>query len=297
MKKAVFFLLLLFSSFQIFACDVCGSNSSLNIYPSDNLTLIGFNYRYNYFTGLHKMYENDAAKLYEESYQRMDLSLKYSYKNRLEVIATLPYVSFHQKEEKVQIENLQGISDANVMLRYAFINTTGKNNHRLSVGASVDFPTGKSNIKSADGLIRYNFQPGSGAFNYLLNLNYGFKRKNYGIQNSVSYKINGTNGQMYNRGNTLNAMSEIFYQKKVKKVRLIAKTSFAYEHSGRNKVYNQDYTANTQRDFGVLGAGFDVYFQNIYLSTGIQKPVLQTLADNQLANKHRFSLGINYIIR
>lgn len=293
-KSITILSVFLFFILPSYACDVCGCAVSHNIYPSDNLTLLGFNYRLSSFEGTHLEYNEEL--FFKERYQRYDLVFKYAYKNRLELIGNIPYSIFTQKQNNIKKDDIQGISDLNVLVRYALINKIGNENHRLSVGVGVDFPTGKQAIKSYDGVVKYNFQPSNGTFNYLLNANYGYKKNNWGVLHSLSYKLNGTNKHGYNRGNSFNATLETFYQKKVNTWKLIPKLQFIYEHADRNNLQGIQYSLNTKRDFTVLGAGLDVYVANFYCSVAYQIPVWQSLETYQLKNKNRISVSLNYIL-
>lgn len=295
MKKTILFLSIMFLTQKAMACDVCGCMLSHNILPSDTRTFIGVNYRISQFSGSHT--EGVLpVQFYKESYQFMDVTAKYSYKNRWEFIAAVPMGQFTQYTEGALSDRIKGLGDINLTTRYALINKTGLDNHRLSVGATVELPTGKYNQVSEDGEIFHARQVGSGATNLVLSASYGFKRQTWGFQTVGSVKLNGENKLGYHRGNSLNGAIDVFYKKKItKNVDLIPRIGASFETADRNRLNGINYDLNTSRSFALGNVALDVYFQKVFVSIAYQKPLSQTLELGQLTNKGRVSASVNYL--
>ncbi|MBL7813835.1 MAG: hypothetical protein JNL70_02430 [Saprospiraceae bacterium] len=296
MKRAFIFCILFFIVKPVIACDVCGCVLSHNILPSDTRTFIGVNYRISRFSGSHSEAANLPAEFFKESYQFMDFTVKYSLKNRWEFIAVLPMGQFTQNTEGVLSDKIKGLGDMNLTTRYALINRTGLDNHRLSVGATIEFPTGKYNQISEDKTLYHSRQTGSGATNFVFSLSYGFKRQTWGFQTVGSYKINNENPLGYRRGNSLNGALDVFYKKKVfKNIDVIPRLGIAGETANRNQLNGINYDLNTSRSFLLGNVAFDVYFSKTFISLSYQKPLSQTLETEQLANKGRMMISVNYL--
>jgi hypothetical protein len=296
MKQIIILCLLLLKAHLTFACDVCGCVLSHNILPSDTRTFIGVNYRLSQFSGSHSEATSLTPQFFKESYQFVDFTAKYSLKNRWEFITMLPMGQFRQHTEGVISDNIKSLGDVNLTARYALINRTGKDNHRLTVGATVELPTGKYNQISGDNTLYHARQMGSGATNLVLAVSYGFKRQTWGFQTVGSYKINGTNPLGYHRGNSLNGGLDFFYKKKIfKKVDFIPRLGVLGETADRNRLKGINYDLNTSRSFLLGNAALDVYFAKTFISLSFQKPLSQTLEIGQLENKGRIMASLNYL--
>ena len=277
------------------ACDVCGCMLSHNILPSDTRTFIGVNYRISQFSGSHTEGALPAQH-YKENYQFMDFTAKYSLKNRWEFIAAIPMGQFSQYTEGVLSDKIRGLGDVNLTTRYAIINRTGLMNHRLSVGATLELPTGKYNQTSDDGAIYHSRQAGSGATNVVLAASYGFKHQRWGFQTVGSVKLNSENKIGYRRGNSLNGMIDVFYKKKLtEKVDLIPRIGASFETADRNRLNGINYDLNTSRSFALGNMALDLYFPKVFFSFSFQKPLSQTLELGQLENKGRLMASVNYL--
>lgn len=298
MKKFTLSIIFFLSTLYIVkACDVCGCVLSHNVLPSDTRTYIGVNFRNTHFSGYHTEGGGLPSLFYKENYQFVDITAKYSYKNRWEFIAALPFMQFVQVEDKQILDKIKGISDANLTVRYALINKIGRDNHRLSVGFSVGMPTGKYNQVSEDGVVYHARQAGSGAISTTLSMSYGYKRQNIGAQTSASFRHNTTNVLGYHRGNSGNVNIDFFYKKRFKnKTEIIPRLGFAAETADRNQLNGINYTLNTSRRFLLVNMAFDVYLPRFFVSISYQNPIFQTLETGQLANKNRISVSLNYLL-
>lgn len=280
---------------SVMACDVCGCMLSHNILPSDTRTFIGVNYRISQFSGSH----TEGAlptQFYRENYQFVDISAKYSLKNRWEFIAVVPMGQFAQYTDGGISDKIKGLGDVNFTTRYAIINKTGLMNHRLSVGATLELPTGKYNQTSDDGEIYHSRQVGSGATNVVLAASYGFKHQRWGFQTVGSVKLNNENKIGYRRGNSLNGAIDVFYKKKLtEKADLIPRIGASFETADRNRLNGINYDLNTSRSFALGNVALDLYLPKIFFSFSFQKPLSQTLELGQLENKGRLMASVNYL--
>ena len=291
------FILFLFSILtqSVVACDVCGCMLSHNILPSDTRTFIGVNYRISQFSGSHTE-GSLPTQFYRENYQFVDFSAKYSLKNRWEFIAVVPMGQFAQYTDGGISDKIKGLGDVNLTTRYAIINKTGLMNHRLSVGATLELPTGKYDQTSEDENLYHSRQMGSGATNVVLAASYGFKRQTWGFQAISSVKLNNENKIGYRRGNSFNAVLEFFYKKRIKdKFDVIPRIGSSFETAERNSLNGINYDLNTSRSFLLGNAALDIYFSKIFFSVAFQKPLQQTLELGQLENKGRLMASVNYL--
>lgn len=291
------FILFLFSILtqSVVACDVCGCMLSHNILPSDTRTFIGVNYRISQFSGSHTE-GSLPTQFYRENYQFVDISAKYSLKNRWEFIAVVPMGQFAQYTDGSISDKIKGWGDVNLTTRYAIINKTGLMNHRLSVGATLELPTGKYNQTSDDGEIYHSRQTGSGTANIVLAASYGFKHQRWGFQTVGSVKLNNENKLRYRRGNSLNGAIDVFYKKKLtEKVDLIPRIGASFETAERNRLNGINYDLNTARSFALGNVALDVYLPKVFFSFSFQKPLSQTLELGQLENKGRLTASVNYL--
>lgn len=294
MKNYLLILIVIFCfSSQAYACDVCGCTLSHNVLPSDTRTFIGVGMRQSVFGGRHL--ERGVLKNFRESYGFYDFAAKWSIKNRWELMATLPIVAFTQHTEGVVSDKINGFGDLNLTARYALINRVGLENHRLSVGVTIELPVGKYKQTSDDGAIYHARQTGSGATNFVASVSYGYKRQTWGVQTLGSLKFNSTNPLGYHRGNSVNGALDFFIKKTIKTVEIYPKAGIIVESSQRNQLNGVNYALNTARTFTVGTLGCDAYWNHFFLSANYQLPIFQSLETDQLRNLGRVALSVNYV--
>jgi hypothetical protein len=295
MKKQIALLIgyIVSGTLSLKACEACGCDASSRIYPSDFNKFIGIGYSVNHFRGRHSSTEM------HEYFNRMDIYTKWALNKRLEIIANLPYMIYINSSEGTVDNNIQGIGDLALITRYAIINKTGINYAtRLVLGAGIEAPTGKNNVKNSVGDIIQPLQPGSNSWDYTFNVNYGVKNIKYGMNADVNYKLHTKSPDGFKRPNILSANIDFVKYITTTNFKFIPKLSIGLERTYAARSNNDSTLAFiANRTFVTTGLGFDVLYKKVFAGISYRLPVYQNeLTNQQLKNTQRIQFSIGWII-
>jgi hypothetical protein len=283
---------ILVKSISLNACNACGSDFTSRIYPGDFNRFVGFGYSINHFKGSH-----NGGSTVNEFYHRADAFAKMAFGPRVEMFLNMPYQMTIISSEG-SIDNLiQGIGDMAVIGRFALhdsIHNTYSN--RFVMGAGIEAPTGRNNLKSSTGEIVQPYQPGSGSWDFILTSNYAIRNANYGFVADVNYKLHTKNNLGSKRPDFISINLETVKYISLKKYKLIPKIALGFDQSFSAKGKDSTLNFTQKRHFLTAGCGLDIVYKNYFLSTNYKIPIYQpSVTTQQLANANRFQISFGFI--
>ncbi len=284
MKKYIAFIIFLTYSGITNACDFC--NSYLGLDPGFNKNTIALraNFRKAEWQapsptlrlthgGTHT--DMGTQETLEESFFTSELFVKYTPFPKLRIYATLPY-TMNTLEFGGVSESRSALSDLSLMAMYQLLNSKNTDStgvgHRLFAGAGVKFPTGKSEgAQEVDIPMAHHLYSGTGSTDYLACLTYIGKVKKLGWSLDASYKFNGESCTDYRYGNTINVNPVLFYETRIKSVKILPHAGAPYE-AGVEDEYKGETVHETGGTTWYGSAGVDVYFGAFSVTTDFRLP-------------------------
>lgn len=316
MKNIITGILLVLSS-HVLACDNC--NIYLNLSPNDYQNSVGIYLRQRMMFGeynqigemiatRHTGHGNDMAfwgQMVDETYQTYELRGNYFFNQKWKATVVLPFINNQQRIGGKRRYQINGIGDPILLTAYQVFNTkrdTLKQNysHRLTIGAGIKFPLGKTALQYENEIPNLDLQPGSGSWDGLAFLAYQVKWKLMGINTNLNVKRNGKDQHEYRYGATFNLTTNLFTDLKLKKTTLRLLGGIYVEHAEMDMTYFNAYGTRIEH----YDTGGKVWFSNFGFQLFTKKIVLfgeyQYAFSNklngytQLLTKNRINIGLNY---
>lgn len=304
MKKILVLVAMLCIATGAFACNICGCASAGNyfgILPEFHKNFAGLRYQYRDMDITHiPLFPGETGMKSRESFQTLEAWGRYIPVKNLQLFAFVPY-SFYNQQPLAEQEpaSVSGIGDVRLMANIVLINNDAQecNNwkHALQVGGGIQLPTGRSDISETDhDIILAGMQPGTGAFEFPLNVIYTLRYRNSGLNAEINYQVNSANRQGYRFGNNFSSSLRYFYWQKIKNTVLLPQADLSFEQAQADKIsgVRQDYSGGNAL---FAGLGADLYFRKFSVGIKAQKPVYENVADKHLQTGIRFSGNISFL--
>lgn len=326
MKRQLFLLLgmCLFSG-GVWACDLC--SIYMNIEPNDLKNSFGFNYRFRNFEhntireriletpnkhALGSTILSEATKQ-EEQFNSYDLWMNYFVKDKWQIFANMTFTDNTYLENDSVLHNISGPGDLTVIGKYLLYNSmvtdSSKFTVRIQVGGGIKLPTGTFNktyvetpstdykggtlYQKPEEVLDPHFQAGTGSLDYILMSEFQIRKNKFGLRTDISYRISGTNKNDFRFANRFNANAHIFYQIQWKKMNIIPLLGINFENSKRDTWQKKDFE-NSGGSAMFASYGTKIYIKKMALGASFWDPIRQSLNDNQLQNKMRFSTDLTF---
>ena len=208
----------------------------------------------------------------------------------------MPIVHNTRYVDEVQYSNVWGFGDPILMPKFRVLNTKnkeGKPNHRITLAAGVKFPLG-SITKQYKGLEQdLDMQPGTGSWDALFSAKYLFVYKEFGVNASISYKLNTENKYGYGYGDNVFSQLDLIYLYKKGDFRFFPKTGLYFEHGFRDT-----FKGNLYQESGgsvlFLSLGFDAYWKGLQFIVLVQPAIAESYGGLEIPAKVRLRTGIQY---
>lgn len=247
----------------------------------------------------HSGHANDQSiwgAVVKEQYQTYELRGDFFIKERFQLTFVVPITRNSQFLNNVKRFTLSGLSDPTIMLGYNFVKEkiTGLK-QRLSFGGGVKFPLGLISL-SADKLTpNLDFQPGTGAWNWIGYANYFITNSVWSSFVAVNYKANGFNKYLYQYGQTVNVKLDAFWQTKLGKNTLMLQVGTYMELADYDESIIKHKDTGGTILFGTIGIR---YLTEKMILQGELQPVLNQFLNggSQLLTKNRINLGLTYLL-
>jgi hypothetical protein len=281
-------------------CDMCGCY--FGIEPNYANSSIGI--RYSYFKFVNEPHiaeanpnldhETDPTQTETEIYSKVELVAKYNISPKFRLSLTVPY-----KFNDINGKSIKDFGDILLMGQYLLYTTElslkneSRYRHRVYLGAGIKAPTGAYNKQLTFGVTEPHFQPGTGAFDFLVSGTYFAKYKDFGFNADMSYSMATTNKNEYRFANRFNTSASLFYQLAVGETGVMPHAGIYLESAPRDKQNNIE-VEGSGGSVTFLTGGADVYFSEFSVNLVYQYPINDKLYGDQAGNKFRVIAGLNY---
>jgi len=290
------------------ACDVCGI--FLGIQPNDRSTSFGLYYRFRHLEGdlgglsllkhggSHAGESQTVADHYTEQYQVLEFRADVWITPRLAVMAAVPLVNNYQSVAGYARADLYGVGDPFLLGRYVIANTrclmdAPRTVHRVTLGAGVKLPLGRTDMTYADAPVVHDLQPGSGTWDALASAEYMVRRNKVGGSLTVFGRCNGNDRNAYQLGHGLSTTAETFYQVPIRSITWAPSVGAYMEHTGidhRDGAVVQGTGSTTL----FAHAGSRVWWRSWALSANYQYALARSMGEWMVPNRQRVIVGITY---
>lgn len=291
----ILLMILLFTAFQTFACDVCGCGmptTSLGILPQFRKHYIGIQYSNRSFTTIHyNSMPIDILSTTKESFQTMEFRARFFINPKIQFFTMIPF-NVNKQIETNQTQTIQGLGDISGLLNYNLINTgdsiAKKWKHNLQIGGGIKAATGKFNTLS-NNITNANIQVGSGSWDFLIDLIHTVRIDKFGINTNVIYKLNQPNSNLFKFGNRTNINSSVFYWANYQHYSILPNLGVAIEHA-QPDAHNSFAIPKSGGLSMSVSAGIDVYLKNFTIGCFAQLPFYQ--GNVLVTNKSNFNCRV-----
>ena len=195
----------------------------------------------------HTQLNNDATQFSNDYYKTIELWSGWNLNSRWQILTFIPYQVNKQFTDD-GIKEKQGIGDITLLTNYNVLHTAKKGiQQQLWIGGGLKLPTGRysMDVTSPDANKGdVNSMSGTGSTDFLLNAMYNLSVKNYGINTSANYKLNGSNKNDYKFGDRFTVNSFAYYRLRVKGFAITPNVGLLYEKSNMNTT-NKTKVADT----------------------------------------------------
>jgi len=300
MLKNILVLLLVGLTNYISACDICGcsaGSNSLGILPGFKNNFIGIRHQYRSFSSSPHEVGSNTMPSSIENYHTTEVWAKYMPSNRWQFFAFVPY-NIYQRTENHKETQLHGLGDISLLTNYIFINTgdsvkrTWK--HALQAGFGLKLPTGKHTILVDSLMVNPNLQPGTGAYDLMLNAMYTLRYKKSGLNTELFYNHPMQNDQNFKFGDRYSVNLKYFYVRKSPQFTFLPYAGLGFETSDPNKSNNeaQQYTSTKA---SVMIAGIDVYYKQLAIGLNLKKPLAENNSGGYVTTLQRIGAHLLFL--
>jgi hypothetical protein len=263
-------------------------NYYIGLLPQFNHRFLGVRYQ---FRSFQTHITGDASQFSRDQYQTVELWGGWNIGKRWQLVVFVPFNFVHQVSDDGVTYN-QGFGDVAVMGNYKVFDkrsvTAGnkKISQQLWFGLGLKLPTGQFSVDPNDNELsaKANTQTGTASTDFIFNTMYNVGINKFGINNSVSYKLNTPNRDQYSFGNKFSASSIIFYSVKKKEASFFPNLGLNYEHTVSNSFHSES-VAQTGGYLLSASAGVEVNIHAVTIGLNTQLPVVQRFATGQTETK------------
>ncbi|PWT73905.1 MAG: hypothetical protein C5B59_12225 [Bacteroidetes bacterium] len=283
------------------ACDICGcggSNIYMGLLPNFKNKFIGVRYRYSEF---HTTLAGDPTQFSHNYYNTFELWSGWNIGKRWQVLAFVPYYSNRQMDDDGS-SSKNGLGDITLLVNYQLLHsrksTASANTIEqiLWIGGGIKLPTGSFKLDLRDSnttVADINAQIGTGSTDFLVNLMHDLRINMFGINTSVTYKINTANSSGYRYGNKLMANVIGYYRLRFAGIAVSPNAGVIFENTEANHYAD----AKVQYTGGhVLSAvaGVEVSYDRIAIGFNVQHALAQDYAGGQTKMQFRGMAHISF---
>lgn len=306
MKQLLFCAVVLINSVvTVQACDVCGCSSGsqgLGLLPQFNKHFVGIQYLNQQFRSTHYPLSGDQpATTSNEYFNTIQVWGRYYLGKRWQLFAFLPYRSTLTTAYDPAV-NISGLGDASMLVNYTFLQTPDSSDaiirQRLQAGGGVKAPTGKySGVMTLETQGLPTMQPGTGSWDFPVNLNYTVKYRNTGVNLDASYSFTTANKHNYKYGNRLATQLTCFYWLRSNKLSVLPQAGIRYEYTLHDYDNYARKWLNSQTGGSLLfmQAGMQIYYGIAGIRVSYGLPIVQNYAMGNVQAKQRLDAGLMFL--
>jgi hypothetical protein len=220
-RLGLYIIVLSFMSRDLYACDAggCGASTALNgAMPDFENRVLGFRYRYSNMQ-THLGPNQQATYLTKkERYAILEAWFSWNFGKRLSIMGSIPYTLMQQKDA-LGTSNQSGLGDIVLQGFYKVgalsqeLSLQKSLRHNIWIGAGIKLPTGKYHPNAERMTADANYyQLGTGSTDFLFSALYDGQLDSWGLNISLTYKMNTTNKDGYWYGHRGNMSASLYYQ-------------------------------------------------------------------------------------
>jgi hypothetical protein len=298
MKKIIIIILLTISFQDNFACDICGCSSGnyfIGPLPQFKNYFLGTRYTFRSFK---TVLNDDNSQYSNDFYQTIEVWGGLRLNNRLELYMFAPYNINKSVTDDGNTQN-SGISDLTFIGNYNLLDKKYLNedtetvSQQLWIGGGLKIPTGKFETDTSELISSANSQPGTGSFDFLINLTYTFLIKSWGFNSNINYKLN-QEADNFKFGNRFSASGFVYRSSHLSKVILSPNIGILFENLEPDKILKEKV-----EDTGGLVLlsvfGIETIFSKIGIGMNVQLPIVQNLSNSQTNTTLRGMVHLSYL--
>ena len=303
MKKYLFIIVLIAFTISSNACEICGcgvGNFYMGVLPNFKKGFIGARYQYNNY---HTVIASDATQYSNDYFKTIELWGGINLGKKWQLLGFVPY-NFNKQNSDDGATNNIGLGDITLMGNYKLLNNFSSSKSKffeqsLLIGGGIKLPTGKFDADLSDPTMvaasTINTQIGSGSVDFFLNGMYNVKWNKFGINSSVIYKINTTNGSSVRYGNKATINATTFYNIGSDELVLSPTVGLSYENLAAN-FHNNAAIEDTGGNALMATTGLQIKLNKISVGAVFNTPLSQNFSDNQTNIKSKGTLQFTFAL-
>lgn len=286
---------------QAQACDVCGGAGSQlpGMLPMYANHFIGLQAQYRSFSSTHPgLTESSPATKSEDYYRTLQVWGRYNIGSRLQVYGFVPYQN-NTQQTRGTATTTSGIGDVSLLVNAALVRTSdtadAEVKHLLLAGGGVKMPTGRHNGATAlDRSGLPNMQPGTGTWDFTLNVNYTLRYGNNGLYADAMYMLTTADAQSYKYGNRMAAGVIAFRSLMQGNLSLLPQAGIRYEYTLHDYDNYERKWLNEQTGGNMLlgTAGIQASWKRMGMQLTGYLPLQQHYADGYVQARFRLDAGL-----
>jgi hypothetical protein len=195
-KRALLMLTMIFAVNIAFAgCDMC--NLYLGLHPNQTKNSISLRYRFS-------IYESTKAHVHGgtshssitgtewRTFQTMEVWSQWRIGRKIQLMFFFPYSMNSIENKGLVLDSYNHLGDIQGIVRYQLFRSDAEKHsyiHRVVIGAGIKAPTGLSTTLSNEGNVDPHIQTGTGSWDFLSNIGYLLKYKQWGVNQELLFKV------------------------------------------------------------------------------------------------------------
>lgn len=295
MFKYLLLVSIMFASSTLHACDSCGSGgltSGVGIFTGLQNNSVGLQYRFAQFESAPNVGSST------DYFHQWNLSGSVFLLPKWKIAFSVP-IKYNYRLNDEEKLTLNGIGDGILMNSFVLFNDKPLKEKQLlywDIGLGFQAPTGIYNPEIHKENLPENFNLGTGNWGLLFQSNLQYKNERLGLVLRNTFLNNTKTETAYLFGNQFNSTLSVFYRAIDKaNFQLIPYGGMAFETTTVDTYPNGNTVHGTggQGLFGSLGC--QAIVRNMVFGLGLQEPIYQSFAQDEVLAKERFSLDFTII--
>ncbi|WP_139959042.1 transporter [Flavicella sediminum] len=287
-NKCALLLLVLFTSNQIFACDVCscGSSSSSSFANGISGSFLGLSYNYMHFVFKEGISTNSPEG--NDYINSIAITGQYQISERIRINAMVPYRFNYRRNSSHEAIDNSGLGDMSVYGLYSVL--ANESAHKLRIGAGLKMPTGRFNENSTSANNTSATQLGTGSWDVIFPVQYEYTIKDFSLNFGAVYFVKNKNEATFKFGNQTQLNLGVSYAFSLNDRFILAPLAgINYDSFAATEQYN----IKDERTSGFMSnATIGLQFQTEKMIIGInsQLPLKQNLIEKEVHFQQGVSL-------
>jgi hypothetical protein len=295
MNQLLLFWGMLFYSYFVWSCDICGgvgSNATIGLFASNRFHTAGLRIQQSQFTTFSDGYIHSTEFLTQG-----EVNARFQLGKKWQLFLFQPYQIALQKRLLGQTA-LYGLGDPTVIGNATLIDRKDSNHVTrlfLTMGGGVKFPVGRKTT-SKDPL--RNLYPGSGSFEFLFIQSATHRPLAHcGWQAENSFALKTKNLEGFANGHSWQLTGVWFWDLKLAGYRLFPALGFSSEHFWANRSNQTDLSNVDGKGLRYSGrAQVSLFTRRFLFNLGGNIPIFQNINSGQTLLNYQISLSGQYII-